>query len=477
MKTMSRKNITLLFVLLFALKSKAQNLEYSWVVLDSVIHNSITAYQIPGMVVGIIENDSLTERAYGMSNVQSSTPTLNSTSFELGSLSKQFTASAILLLQQRGELSVNDYINKYIPNCPENWDDIKIKHLIWHTSGLPGLFVRDNFKSKSFTGYSKMSSSQLDGMMQANFVSKELAFESVKSDKLDFKPGEKHNYSDVGYLLLGLIIDNITGSYRDFMTNDIFIPCGMMDTYILEQERVVLNQSRGYSLKDGKLINIMRTWDYEIPSFFGVFSNVNDLFKWHKVLFSNQLLDEESRAFLFSNGYLSNGQKINYGGGWNIQNIGNEKYVSHGGITGVNFIILPNKEISIITLSNLGYNGNDPVMSLYVATELLDILNLQKRVNNKHITTNGNKVVDMSKRFIADVEGEYETIDGIKASIYIENDKPIFDCPAQGMKHEIALLDNNILLVLDLDFEYTLSYDKGKKLLVSNLYRTFKSKS
>ena len=116
-------------------------------------------------------------------------------------------------------------------------------------------------------------------------------------------------------------------------------------------------------------------------------------------------------------------------------------------------------------------------MSLYVATELLDILNLQKRVNKKHITTNGNKVIDMSKRFIADVEGEYETIDGIKASIYIENDMPIFDCPAQGMKHEIALLDNNTLLVLNLDFEYTLSYDKGKKQLVSNLYRTFKSKS
>lgn len=477
MKRVFVKKKLVFIVLLFALKANAQNLKYSSAILDSLVHSSMTKYQIPGMVIGLIENDSLTQVAYGFSNVQNSSLTLISTTFELGSLSKQFTASAILLLQQRGKLSVDDYINTYIPNCPKSWDNIKIKHLIWHTSGLPGLFVRDNFKSKSFTGYSKMSSSQLDRMMQSNFVSKELAFESIKSDKLDFQPGEKYNYSDVGYLLLGLIIDNITGSYRDFMMNEIFISCGMMNTYILEQERVIPNQSRGYSLKNGNWINIMRTWDYEIPSFFGIFSNVNDLFKWYNVLFSNQLLNKESREFIFSNGYLSNGQKINYGGGWNIQNIVNDKYVYHGGVTGVNYIILPNKEIGIITLTNLGYNGNDPVGSLNVATEILDTFNLRKRINKDYITTNGSKVVNMSKKILAGIIGEYETIDGIEASIYVENDKPIFDCPAQGMKHEVALLDNNTLLVLDLDFEYTLKYDENKKELTSNMYRTFKLKN
>lgn len=470
----TKKLLPYLTVLCLSIPLKAQEInQESLQGIDSLVEQAMEKYKIPGLVIGLAHSSKLEKiTPYGYTDLQNLSKTKDISNFELASLSKQFTASAIILLQQMGKLSIEDNLSDYFPETPTHWKGIKIKHLLWHTSGLPGLFPRDSFKNKAFSGYTKVSSEKLDEMMATNTVSKDLIIQSIITDQLDFDPGTKHNYSDVGYLLLGLIIDNITGSYRAFLENEIFKPSGLNNTYILDQEKVIPHQSRGYSLKGGEVINIMRTWDYEIPAHFGIFSNVYDLLKWNNIISSSQLLNEESRKLLFEKGKLDNGELVNYAGGWNVQHINGTEYIFHGGITGVNFYRLPQKDFALIVLTNLGYNGNDYVGSLGLATEILDYLRLMNTVNKDHVTSNGHKIVDTNNALINKVVGEYITIDGIEAEIYSNDDQLIFDCPAQGMKHEMAMLENEDWIILGLDKEYILKMDK-KGALTSNLYRTF----
>jgi len=443
-------------------------------IVDSVVEAGMKKYQIPGATIGIFHKDKLIKvSAYGLADIQNKAPIIAQTSFELASISKQFTATAILLLQQRGQLNIDDPISKHFPEAPQNWSAIKIKHLLWHTSGLPGMFPRDKFMSPGFSGYKQMSSEQLDLMMQTNTISKENSIQSIVTDTLDFEPGKYYNYSDVGYLVLGLIIDNITGSYNDFLIEELFKPQGMNNTYFLQQETVINYQTRGYSLKNGNWINIMRYWDYEIPSFFGVFSNINDLYLWDKALNNHSILNEESTQLLFSKGVLNNGSTIDYGCGWQINDINGMRIIQHGGITGVNYIKIPSKYITVVTLTNLGYNGNDMVESLNITPEIVSAIGMDMETNKNHVTASGAKVIQTKKSEVKKITGKYITIGHIEAEVQIKNDTPIFVCAEQDMKNEMALLSDGSWLVLGLNFEYILTFDSSQKTLTSNYNRAF----
>lgn len=443
-------------------------------IVDSVVEAGMKKYQIPGATIGIFHKDELIKvSAYGLADIQNKAPIMEQTSFELASISKQFTATAILLLQQRGQLNMDDPISKHFPETPQNWSAIKIKHLLWHTSGLPGMFPRDKFMSPGFSGYKQMSSKELDLMMQTNTISKENSIQSIVTDTLDFEPGKYYNYSDVGYLVLGLIIDNITGSYNDFLIEELFKPLGMNNTYFLQQETVINYQARGYSLKNGNWINIMRYWDYEIPSFFGVFSNINDLYLWDKALNNHSILNEESTQLLFSKGELNNGSTIDYGCGWQVNDINGMRIIQHGGITGVNYIKIPSQEISVITLTNLGYNGNDMVESLNITPEIVSAIGIDMEINKNHVTASGAKVIQTKKSEIKKITGKYITIGNVEAEIQVKNDIPIFVCSEQDMRNEMALLSDGSWLVLGLNFEYILTFDSSQKTLTSNYNREF----
>lgn len=172
--------------------------------IDSLVDNYMSTNKIPGLALAIVKNDSVrTLKTYGLSSIQNDVKVDVNTTVELASLTKQFTAAAILKLQQDVKLNVDDYLHQHFPEYPEHWKAITIKQLLWHTSGLPGMFPHDNFTQNSFTGYSQMTAEQLDIMMQTNTVSKDLATKSIITDSLDFRPGSEYNYSDVGYLLLG----------------------------------------------------------------------------------------------------------------------------------------------------------------------------------------------------------------------------------------------------------------------------------
>ena len=440
--------------------------------IDRIVNDYMEAHQIPGVAIGVMKNGkTLNMDAYGYADVQNGANVKAETTFELGSLSKQFTAAAILKLQEEGKLSINDYLHQYFLECPDHWKKIKIKHLLWHTSGLPGMYPHDDFKQAGFTGYAKMEATELDLMMQTNRVNKEQAIQTIISDSLDFKPGERYNYSDVGYLVLGIIIDEVTGSYQSYMEEEVFAACGLKNTYLLDQYKVVKNQARGYSLRDGELINIMRTWDYEIPSFFGVFSNVEDLLKWHTTLEKNTFLNEESKAILFSKGKLKNGEKVSYGGGWEVHDINGNRIISHAGITGTKMVIIPEKSFCLVQLTNLGYNGYDFVDPLSLSNLILNAYEIETVINRSHITSDGASVVKFKLKDFTPMSGNYTTADQAQIRIYAENGTPIFSY--QGIENEMALLSDGNWLVLGMEYEYILSYNEKTGEWKSNLGRIF----
>lgn len=459
------KYIGILIIILSISNLKAQES------IDSLVDTYMSTNKIPGLSLAIIENDSVkTIKSYGLSSIQNDVKVDVNTTFELASLTKQFTAAAILKLQQDGKLNVDDYLHQYFPECPERWKAITIKQLLWHTSGLPGMFPHDNFTQKSFTGYSKMTAEQLDIMMQTNTVSKNLAIKSIITDSLDFKPGSAYNYSDVGYLLLGVVIDNITGSYKDYLT-DIFDQNGLLNTYLVNQERVFKNQARGYSLKDGEWINIMRTWDYEIPSHFGVFSNLSDLMKWHNIISGTDFLNETNQNFLFSKGTLNDNSTIPYGGGWEINDINGLKFISHTGVTGTILVNIPQKSTTVIILSNLGYNGNDMVNPWNLAYEIINKIGIETKINRSHVTSSGLKQIETSEAAFKNITGKYLTADKLEAKIYLESGKAYFE--SQGSKNELSLLENGSWLVLGFDYEYILTLAQNGQILESNYGRVF----
>jgi CubicO group peptidase (beta-lactamase class C family) len=442
--------------------------------IDAVVKAYMAANKIPGLSLALVQDDSLEVlKAYGFSSLQQEARVELNTTFELASLTKQFTASAILKLDQDGKLQLNDYLHQYFPECPDAWREIRIKHLLWHISGLPGMFPHDQFTEMSFTGYAQMSAEELDGMMQSNMVTKEVSIKSIITDQLDTAPGTAYNYSDVGYLLLGIVIDNITGDYRAYLS-DIFEDYDMTSTYFVDQEKVIKNQARGYSLKDGEWINIMRTWDYEIPSYFGVYSNLGDLIKWQKVISGTNFLNEEHQGLLFTKGRLNDGSEVPYGCGWEMNDVNGLIFISHTGVTGTIMIDVPQKKTSLILLSNLGYNGHDMVNPWGLAYELLDLFGIETKINRNHITSNGLVQVKASRKIFTKFMGIYENVDHIEAKIYKENGKFYFE--SQGVKNELSLLEDGSCLVLGLDYEYILSLSKRGDELRSNYGRVFQRK-
>ena len=264
--------------------------------IDAYIEEVMNDKKIPGLVFGVFDKDSiLLTKAYGLADIQNQAPVRNQTVFELASITKQFTASAILILQQDGKLNIDDPIKKYFPESPESWNKITIKHLLTHTSGLTG--------SDDYPGINDMTGERVR-KEYANW-SKQFLIDALIKHEPRHTPGEVFQYSDPGYALLGLVIDNITGSYREFMENRIFKPLEMNSTYLVDQRTVHPFEARGYTLKDGEHINIRRYHNIEIPSWFGVFSNIPDLQKWDAALNSNLILDEKSKELLWHNHTLN----------------------------------------------------------------------------------------------------------------------------------------------------------------------------
>ena len=216
-----------------------------------------------GSVLVAKDGKILLSKGYGFANYSDNIPNTSTTKFKLASVSKQFTAMAIMILEEKGKLSTNDKLTKYIPDYP-NGDKITIHNLLTHTSGIP-----------DFT-----SMPLFDSIMTMPFtLDREIAL--FKNKPLDFEPGSKHQYSNSGYLLLSYIIEKVSGkSYGDFVKENIFVPLGMKNSGLYTNKEVLKKVANGYTDNAGKIENAQYV-DMSIPSGAGaLYSTVEDMFLW-----------------------------------------------------------------------------------------------------------------------------------------------------------------------------------------------------
>src|SRR5246500_1811243 len=198
--------------------------------IDQIVQSYVAKHQFMGTVLVARGNQVIHSKGYGSANLEWDIPNSPSTKFRLGSITKQFTAASILLLEERGKLSVNDPVKKYLPDAPAAWDGITIFHLLTHTSGIP------NFTS--FPDYPKFEPFATTG---AELVAR------FRDKPLDFQPGEKWSYSNSGYVLLTYLIEKTSDeSYEKFIQDNIFIPLGMNDSGYDSNTRVIANRASGY---------------------------------------------------------------------------------------------------------------------------------------------------------------------------------------------------------------------------------------
>jgi CubicO group peptidase (beta-lactamase class C family) len=287
-----------------------------------------------GTVLVAKDGKPIFSKGYGMANREWDIPNTPQTAFRLGSITKQFTAAAIMLLQERGKLSTSDPVCKYVTECPAAWEPITIKHLLTHTSGIPNYTDSPDFAKKAILPIS---------------ITDLLA--DYKSKPLDFAPGEKFNYSNSGYHLLGLIVEKASGkTYADFLQENIFTPLGLANTGYDRHENIIKHRASGYKRNGDGFINAAYM-DMLIPYAAGaLYSTTEDLLKWEQALYTDKLLTKKSRDEMFTP------LKGNYAYGWNVGKRGNRTSISHGGgIYGfaTQLARYPDDRLTVVVLSNV----------------------------------------------------------------------------------------------------------------------------
>ena len=305
--------------------------------IDRVVNRQMLANKIPGVSLAVLRKGKIVLlKSYGLANVEHRVPVKPETIFQSGSMGKQFTAAAVMLLVQENKLSLDDKISKYFPDVPSTWKDITVRHLLTHTSGLGDY------------------PSEID--LKRDYTEDEL-FASFKKAPLDFEPGSSWNYSNVGYVTLGILIRKITGKYYgDFIRERIFEPLHMTTARVISEADIVPNRAAGYRLVKGELKN----QDWVSPSTNStadgsLYFSILDLAKWDAALYTDDPLTQASRDKIWSAVRLRDGTTKDYGFGWHLGEYHGRRLAFHGGAwQGFKTFIIRflDTELTIIFLAN-----------------------------------------------------------------------------------------------------------------------------
>ena len=299
----------------------------------------------PGAAV-IVTRDGVPvfRKAYGQADVDKNTPMQPEMQLRIGSITKQFTAVAVLMLAEQGKLSLQDEVSRFLPDYPAGGKRITIEQLLQHTAGVPNYTGMMSF---SLTAGADKSVRQM--------------IDFFRNDALDFEPGERWAYSNSGYILLGAIIEKVSGtSYADFVAKNIFEPLGMQDTAYEGYERSAKRRVAGY--REGFLSGYRPAEQVSMTQPFaagGLVSTVDDLARWDEAIASGRLLKEESWRLAFTPCALPNGATCHYGLGWQLGIMRGHRMAAHAGdIPGFNgeAIRLPEDKVFVAVLGNSNRN-------------------------------------------------------------------------------------------------------------------------
>lgn len=328
--------------------------------VDDYLKAEMARRHIPGMTVAVVRDGKVIKsQGYGQASLELSAPANDATIYQVGSLTKQFTAAAILRLAQDGKLNVDDKIAKYLGGLPAAWKGVTVRQLLNQTSGIPNYRERIDL---------------FGGAYLKNYTGPEIV-KLASAKPLLFAPGTQFNYSNTNYHLLGMIVEKAGGkSYAEYLQARFFGPLGMTQTALNDPSAVVPNRAQG-CLWDGTALHDSVFIFNPTVAFGddGVLSTVGDLVRWNAALDGDALLTPATKALLWTPPALPGGAATEYAAGWLVTRIRGHALVWHNGATMAGFtgamFRFPDDKLALIVLSNsLDIPGVQTGKPLYALT-------------------------------------------------------------------------------------------------------------
>jgi CubicO group peptidase (beta-lactamase class C family) len=372
--------------------------------MEKIINYYVNNKQFMGSVLVAQGNEIILNKGYGSANLEWDIPNTPSTKFRIGSLTKQFTAAGILLLEQQGKIKTSDPVKKYFPDAPAAWEKITIFNLLTHTSGIPNYTSLPEFWA-----------------LQSSQTTVEKMIQIFRDKPLDFKPNEKMSYSNSGYILLGALIEKISGkSYNLFIQDNIFTPLHMKDSGYETNTMLIAHRAAGYAPGAVGLVNaefINMSWVYSAGA---LYSTTEDLLKWERELFDGKLLTSASLK------KMTTAYKNDYAFGLLISKSGGKTVIHHNGfIQGFysKLAFYPETKTTVVVLSNIGSSNAPEEIAAAVGSIAQGNL-IKLNADREEIKL----PVETLKKYV----GVYEVMPSANMSITLEGDQLMSQPPGQG---------------------------------------------
>ena len=402
--------------------------------VDEYIDAHMQMKQFSGSIL-IAKNDQIIiNKGYGYASYGFEIKNSPETKFRIASLTKGFTAVAILQLAEKGLLSVNDKLQKYIADYSRG-DEITIKHLLTNTSGIPNHTEFPDFdKERRVYAYSLPET-----------------IETFKNKALKFNPGEKFNYSNSNYILLGFVIEQVSKvSYAEYIKQNIFEPLKMNNSGFENPERIIKNFAQGYCFKNNEIEKAKYRNMSNAHASGALYSTAEDLYLWDRALYSEELISNKSKKEMFTE------FKANYGFGWGIVNVFNHKMIAHSGeIDGFtsNISRFINDDISIIILSNFEHTPINRINKDLIAIVF----------NEKYAVPEIIKTIKLSEEILQSYIGKYELKPNFIFDISISNG--ILFCQLTGQsKLELMPISESEFILKEVEAKISFSKKSNQEI-------------
>jgi CubicO group peptidase (beta-lactamase class C family) len=342
-------SILLLFLLIPSLASSQDA-----AAIDRVVEAEMARQKVPGVAVAVIrKGQPVVAKGYGVANVEHNVPVTRDTIFQSGSVGKQFTAAAAMLLMEDGRLALTDPVTKFFPDAPDTWKRMTVRHLLTHTSGLPDY-------TAGMVDYRRDYSE--DDLLKFAY-----------GLKLEFEPGSRWNYSNTGYIVLGFLIRKASGKfYGDVLAERVFAPIGMKTARIISEEDIVPHRADGYRLVRNELKH--QAWvapKLNTTADGSLYLSLNDMIAWDAALRAQQILKPDSWALVFAPVVLNSGKTYPYGFGWSVETFAGRRAQRHGGSWQgfqTHIARFPDEDLTIIVLANLAQSSPERLSNAVAAS-------------------------------------------------------------------------------------------------------------